>query len=179
MNVACLHNGIYVGSKKLNEESRTTPRIFADSQGSWVLPKLITAKFATGTFLRFPLITMISVLPSFSLSFRLAIQIFKLDERWKPMFGFINTFNLDVQLCVICKKVVTNSMSFQKKSKCISVHCKQYWTKDRALWDTILKGCWFRSWFAYSNSRETRFNSQCIIMLCHLKLTVNTKQHYA
>ena len=46
---------------KLNEESRTTPRIFADSHGSnWASPKLISPKFATETFLRFPLITIVT-----------------------------------------------------------------------------------------------------------------------
>ena len=54
------------------------------------------------------------------------------------------TFNPDVQLSVICKKVIAISMSFQEKSKCTSVYCEQYWTKNRALWDTILKCCWFR-----------------------------------
>ena len=44
------------------------------------------------------------------------------------MLGFINIFNLYVQLSVICKKVITNSMSFQEKSKCTSVYCEQYWT---------------------------------------------------
>ena len=67
---------------KFNEESRTTPRFFADSHGAnWALPKFITPKSATEIFLRFPLITMISVLPSFNLSFLLAIQIFKSDKR--------------------------------------------------------------------------------------------------